>query len=224
MSLPLFPLEPEPPTPLDAGAVLLRGWVGAQEARWLAEMDAVLAQSPWRQMDSPGGQMSVAMSNCGSWGWLAEPGGYRYSPLDPQTGQPWPPLSDWMLRQAAHLAEAAGYPGFVPDAGLLNRYQPGARMGLHRDADERDRAAPIVSLSFGLPCRFFWGGLERSDPVRRLGLLHGDVLVWGGASRMRYHGVAPLAAGRHHLLGAERWNLTLRMARSSYLGSRAVAD
>ena len=136
--------------------------------------------------------------------------------VEAQTGKPWPAIPAFLGEQAARAAALAGYPGFAPDACLINRYQPGARMGLHRDQDEHDFAAPIVSVSLGLPCRFLWGGLTRQSPTRRLALTHGDVLVWGGPSRLVFHGVAPLREGQHPLLGNERWNLTFRMAKARY--------
>ena len=160
--------------------------------------------------------MSVAMTNCGEHGWVSDRTGYRYDPLDPASGQPWPPMPAPFRKLAGDAAEAAGYPGFAPDACLINRYQPGARMGLHCDQDEHDFAAPIVSVSLGLACSFLWGGLTRQSPTRRLALTHGDVLVWGGPSRLVFHGVAPLKQGQHPLLGNERWNLTFRMAKARY--------
>ena len=168
-------------------------------------------------MQVPGGKfMSVAISNAGGWGWISDLQGYRYSAVDPQTGKPWPAIPAFLGEQAARAAALAGYPGFAPDACLINRYHPGARMGLHRDQDEHDFAAPIVSVSLGLACSFLWGGLTRHSPTRRLALTHGDVLVWGGPSRLVFHGVAPLKQGQHPLLGNERWNLTFRMAKARY--------
>jgi len=212
------PLQPPAVIPVDDGAVLLRGWAVAQAPQWVATVQQVTAHAPFRTMARPGGaRLSVAMSNCGAWGWVSDSQGYRYSAVDPDSGQPWPAMPDFLCTQAIAAAAQAGYPAYAPDACLLNRYQPGARLGLHRDEDERDWTAPIVSVSLGLPCRFLWGGLRRQDPVRRIALLHGDVLVWGGATRMAYHGVHPLPDGQHALLGAQRWNLTFRMARRGYL-------
>ncbi|MCT9811413.1 DNA oxidative demethylase AlkB [Acidovorax sp. Be4] len=214
----LFGPADDPPIPLDAGALLLPGWAAAEATRWVQCVQAVVAQAPWRVMRTPGGaSMSVATSNCGDWGWVSDASGYAYRATDPLSGQPWPAMPGWLSDQAGAAAAAAGYPGFVPDACLINRYAPGARMSLHRDADERDASAPIVSISLGLPATFLWGGLQRSDRVRRMQLEHGDVLVWGGASRMTFHGVSPLKDGLHPLLGSERWNLTFRMARALYM-------
>ncbi|MEG2046847.1 MAG: DNA oxidative demethylase AlkB [Comamonas sp.] len=212
----------DPPQPveriaIDDGAWLLRGWAQDQQTQWIAAVEQVLALQPLRASVTPSGlPLSVRMSNCGAFGWVTDAAGYRYSPTHPDTGAPWPAMPDFLRAQAVAAAAAAGYPGYAPDVCLINQYQPGAKMGLHRDADEQDWAAPIVSVSLGLPCRFQWGGLERSSPVRRFALLHSDVLVWGGATRMAYHGVLPLQVGEHPLLGAKRWNLTFRMARSHY--------
>ncbi|MDR2327320.1 MAG: DNA oxidative demethylase AlkB [Acidovorax sp.] len=219
----------DPPQPveriaIDDGAWLLRGWAQATQAQWLAAVQQVLAAQPFRSSLTPGGRpLSVRMSNCGDWGWVTDRAGYRYSATNPDTGLPWPAMPAFLRQQAVDAALAAGYPAYAPDACLVNQYLPGARMGLHRDEDEEDWQAPIVSVSLGLPCTFLWGGLERSQPVRRLTLLHGDVLVWGGATRMAYHGVQPLQAGQHALLGAQRWNLTFRMARSTWASPGAVA-
>ena len=212
----------DPPQPvermaIDDGAWLLRGWALEQQTQWIAAVQQVLALQPLRASCTPSGKpMSVRMSNCGAYGWVTDAAGYRYSANNPDTGVAWPAMPDFLRDQAVAAAAAAGYPGYAPDVCLVNQYLPGARMGLHRDADEQDWAAPIVSVSLGLPCRFQWGGLERSSPVRRFTLLHGDVLVWGGATRMAYHGVLPLQDGAHPLLGPRRWNLTFRMARSHY--------
>lgn len=217
MTLSLFPADSLPAEIIDDGAVLLRGFAAAEEQRWVAEVTALQTRAAFRTMQVPGGKfMSVAITNAGGWGWISDLQGYRYSAVDPQTGKPWPAIPAFLGEQAARAAALAGYPGFAPDACLINRYQPGARMGLHRDQDEHDFAAPIVSVSLGLPCRFLWGGLTRQSPTRRLALTHGDVLVWGGPSRLVFHGVAPLREGRHPLLGNERWNLTFRMAKARY--------
>lgn len=210
--------EPAPgPEVLDQGAVLLRGFALAEAERWIAAVQSVAAQAAFRNMQVPGGKfMSVAITNCGDWGWVSDLNGYCYSSIDPLTLQPWPPIPAFLQVQAQEAAALAGYPGFAPDACLINRYQAGARMGLHRDQDEADFAAPIVSVSLGLPCTFLWGGLTRQQRPRHLHLSHGDVLVWGGPSRLVYHGVQPLAPGQDQLLGRERWNLTFRMAKARY--------
>jgi alkylated DNA repair protein (DNA oxidative demethylase) len=179
----------------------------------LVALDDVVAQAPFRHMVTPGGaRMSVAMSNCGALGWVTDRRGYRYEANDPVSGRPWPALPAAFARLASAAASEAGYPGFRPDACLINRYEPGARMALHRDADERDFTQPIVSVSLGLPMAFRFGGLARKGPTQRLVLQHGDVLVWGDASRLCYHGVSPLADGSHARLGRCRVNLTFRVA------------
>jgi alkylated DNA repair protein (DNA oxidative demethylase) len=196
------------------GAVLLRGFAKPFEADLMAALRDIAAQAPFRHMVTPGGhQMSVAMTNCGSTGWVTDRAGYRYDASDPETGKPWPaiPLSFRELAQQA--ADRAGFRGFSPDACLINRYQPGARMSLHQDRDENDFSAPIVSVSLGLPAIFLFGGLKRSDRPRRFRLEHGDIAVWGGPARLVFHGVAPLADGEHGLLGRQRINLTFRKAR-----------
>jgi alkylated DNA repair protein (DNA oxidative demethylase) len=152
------------------------------------------------------------MTNCGALGWISDRGGYRYAARDPQTQRAWPAMPDAFLELATRGAERAGFPGFVPDACLVNRYEPGARLTLHQDRDERDFSAPIVSVSLGLPAVFLFGGERRSDRVQRVALAHGDVVVWGGPTRLRFHGVLPLADGRHPLTGRHRVNLTLRKA------------
>ena len=217
MTLPLFDAEPQPPQAIADGAVLLRGWAAVHDGEWMAAVQQVLAQQPFQAAYTASGlPMSVRTSNCGVWGWAASQSGYGYTRSDPVSGKPWPEMPLFLKQQAQALSAIAGYVGFDPDVCLINCYEVGAKMGLHHDADEKDKSAPIVSVSLGLPCTFVWGGLERSDPVRSFRLEHGDVLVWGGASRMVFHGVRPLQAGHHHLLGAQRWNLTFRMAQSLY--------
>ena len=195
------------------GAVLLRGFARPFEAELIPALRAIVKQAPFRHLITPGGhRMSVAMTNCGSLGWVSDPSGYRYDPIDPDSGNPWPPLPDVMRKLAASAAEQGGFNGFAPEACLINRYVPGAKLSLHQDKDELDYAAPIVSVSLGLPAIFLFGGLKRSDTPRRYRLEHGDVAVWGGPSRLFYHGVAPLADGEHGMLGRQRINLTFRKA------------
>jgi len=176
-------------------------------------VDDVTAQSPFRHMDTPGGYtMSVALTNCGQLAWTTHARGYRYSRIDPMTGAPWPDLPDAFLRLAQAAAAEAGFPGFAPDACLVNRYEPGSRLSLHQDKNERDYDAPIVSVSLGMPAVFLFGGNERSDKTRRVPLFHGDVVVWGGVDRLRYHGVMPMKDLPHPKLGSLRINFTLRKA------------
>ncbi|MGA3945740.1 DNA oxidative demethylase AlkB [Ralstonia nicotianae] len=198
---------------LGEAAVVLRGFALAEATALLAAIDDIARQAPFRHMITPGGfEMSVALTNCGALGWTSDRRGYRYAARDPQTGQPWPPLPDYFLRLARNAAAAAGFPGFTPDACLINRYVPGARLSLHQDKDEQDYGAPIVSVSLGMPAMFLWGGHRRTDKTLRVPLFHGDVVVWGGPDRLRYHGVLPLKEAAHPLLGAQRINLTLRRA------------
>jgi DNA oxidative demethylase len=191
----------------------LPGFALRWEEALLADIQAIALAAPFRHMLTPGGQrMSVAMTNCGEVGWITDRKGYRYEPLDPQTGRRWPPLPEELAQLAAGAAAEAGFAPFRPDACLINRYLPGARMSLHQDRDERDFSAPIVSVSLGLGATFLFGGLQRSERARRLPLAHGDVLVWGGAQRLVYHGIAPVTDGYHPLIGRMRLNLTLRKA------------
>ena len=196
------------------GAVLLRCHARPLQDEIIAALRDIVAQAPFRRMVTPGGhQMSVAMTNCGPLGWTTDRSGYRYVQDDPETGRPWPAMPPVFAQLAEQAAAAAGFVRFSPDACLINRYEPGARMSLHQDRDEQDFAQPIVSVSLGLPAIFLFGGLERSDKPRRFRLEHGDVVVWGGPSRLFFHGVAPLADGEHALLGRQRINLTFRKAR-----------
>jgi alkylated DNA repair protein (DNA oxidative demethylase) len=196
------------------GAVLLRGHARPLQDEIIAALRDIVAQAPFRRMVTPGGhQMSVAMTNCGPLGWTTDRSGYRYVQDDPETGRPWPAMPPVFAQLAEQAAAAAGFVRFSPDACLINRYEPGARMSLHQDRDEQDFDKPIVSVSLGLPAIFLFGGLKRSDKARRFRLEHGDVVVWGGPSRLFFHGVAPLADGEHALLGRQRINLTFRKAR-----------
>jgi alkylated DNA repair protein (DNA oxidative demethylase) len=196
------------------GAVLLRGFAKPAEDELIVALREIVAQAPFRHMFTPGGhQMSVAMTNCGSAGWVTDRSGYRYDSADPESGKPWPQMPPSFLALAEQAAAEAGFDGFAPDACLVNRYQPGARMSLHQDRDEGDFGAPIVSVSLGLPAVFLFGGLQRSDKTQRYRLEHGDIAVWGGPARLVFHGVAPLADGEHPRMGRQRINLTFRRAR-----------
>ena len=198
---------------LAPGACVLRGLALAGEARLRQGLDGIAQQAPFRHMITPGGfRMSVAMTNCGDYGWVSSSSGYRYADTDPVTGAPWPAIPPVLLELAQDAAATAGFEDFVPDACLVNRYEPGARLTLHQDKDERDFGQPIVSVSLGAPATFLFGGPKRKDRVNRVVVEHGDVVVFGGPSRLHYHGVAPLKATRHPFAGQARINLTLRRA------------
>jgi alkylated DNA repair protein (DNA oxidative demethylase) len=211
----LFPQAGSPARrePLGPGAVLLRGFALPFEESLLDGLREATRSAPFRHMQTPGGhRMSVAMTNCGALGWVTDPAGYRYTDIDPDSGAAWPAMPAAFSGLAARAAAQAGFPGFVPDSCLVNRYEPGARLSLHQDRNELDFRAPIVSVSLGLPAMFLFGGTRRKDAPRRVPLAHGDVVVWGGPARLRYHGVAPLRDGMHPQLGRLRINLTFRRA------------
>jgi alkylated DNA repair protein (DNA oxidative demethylase) len=198
---------------LGPGATLLRGFAVPVSAALAVDLQRVIARAPFRHMVTPGGlSMSVAMTNCGSYGWVSERTGYRYDPIDPESGNPWPPMPESFLRLAGEAARAAGFRGFAPDACLINRYQAGAKLSLHQDKDERDFGQPIVSVSLGVPATFLFGGSKRSGKTMRVPVRHGDVVIWGGPARLNYHGVLPIKAAHHPFAGAYRINLTLRRA------------
>jgi len=205
--------EPAARQPFAEAAFLLRGFALRNESTLLAALRSVTARAPFRHMITPGGyKMSVAMTNCGSLGWITDRSGYSYDPIDPESGKPWPPMPEAFLDLAIHGAKEAGFPNFNPDACLVNRYEPGTKLSLHQDKDEKDFTQPIVSVSLGVPATFLFGGLRRADKTERIDLLHGDVVVWGGPARLRYHGVAPLKDAVHPLFGNVRINLTFRKA------------
>ncbi len=206
---------PAPPEPqaLCAGACVLRGFALEAMPRLLTAIDGVIERAPLRHMITPGGfRMSVAMTNCGALGWVSDRRGYRYTGIDPQSGASWPQMPGVFGLLALAAGERAGFAGFAPDACLINRYEPGARLTLHQDRDERDYRHPIVSVSIGLPATFQFGGIKRSERSRRVPLRHGEVVVWGGPARLYHHGVLPLEAGVHEVSGAARLNLTFRHA------------
>lgn len=206
-------LAPDEQLELYPGAFLLRGFALPDEQRLRAGVLAISAAAPFRHMQTPGGfRMSVAMTNCGALGWVSDPTGYRYSELDPDSGLRWPAMPAAFESLAQRAAAAAGFSAFGPDACLVNRYELGARLTLHQDKDERDFAEPIVSVSLGVPAVFLFGGLKRKERPQRLVLTHGDVVVFGGPSRLRYHGVAALKPAQHPFAGQDRINLTLRRA------------
>ncbi len=195
------------------GLIYLPGFALDEAAELVRVALAVAKAAPFRRMKTPGGkEMSAAMTNCGAAGWVSDAKGYRYARRDPLSGEPWPEIPDMFRDLAARAAAVAGFAGFVPDVALINRYEPGAKMTLHQDIDEQDFSVPIVSVSLGLPAIFLWGGPRRTDNPVRLPLYSGDVLVWGGAARKFFHGVAPVKQGVHELTGAARLNLTFRQA------------
>ncbi|SEB73872.1 DNA oxidative demethylase AlkB [Terriglobus roseus] len=217
MALFLFATSPEPravtPIVLGPGAALLPGFALATEDAVLVSLARVIDASPLRNMETPGGhRMSVAMTNCGSLGWVSDRSGYRYVQADPATGKTWPTMPEAFVLLATLAAERAGYPGFIPNACLLNRYEIGTKLNLHQDRNEGDFTKPIVSVSLGLPATFLFGGERRTDPVTKIQVQHGDVAVWGGQSRLRFHGVAPIKRGEHIRLGSVRYNITFRFA------------
>lgn len=213
-SLSLFEEDTQPTREAFApGALLLRGFALPVAEQLLQDVAAIVAAAPLRHMITPGGfRMSVAITNCGALGWTSDRRGYRYAPLDPESGKPWPAMPASFLALAESAAREAGYPGFIADACLVNRYAPGTRVTAHQDKNERDMSRPIVSVSLGLPAVFQFGGLERAGKMRRMALSHGDVAVWGGESRLAYHAILPIRDGVHPATGAARVNLTMRMA------------
>jgi len=199
---------------LDPGALVLRSFATARAAALKQDLARVTAAAPFRHLITSGGfRMSVAMTNCGELGWVSDRRGYRYDPVDPESGERWPPMPESFRTLAADAAARAGYDGFAPDGCLVNRYAPGARLSMHQDRDEKDLRAPIVSVSLGLPAVFLWGGDARAAKARRVPLQHGDVVVWGGPSRLRFHGVLALKDGDHPFADGHRINLTFRKVR-----------
>jgi alkylated DNA repair protein (DNA oxidative demethylase) len=206
-------MRPRERLPLEPGACVLRGFALDEAEALLDAIARIALAAPWRHMTTARGwRMSVAMTNCGHAGWLSDRRGYRYDAIDPETGRPWPALPAVFARLATRAASAAGFEGFQPDACLINRYEPGARLSLHQDRNEEDFGAPIVSVSLGVPATFLWGGAERAQRPRRVPLLHGDVVVWGGPARLNFHGIDTLHDGHHPLTGNLRFNLTCRRA------------
>jgi alkylated DNA repair protein (DNA oxidative demethylase) len=210
----LFARSPPPDhEPMGNSACILRGFALPYVTTILAAVGDLEHQARFRNMVTPGGfTMSVAMSNFGRLGWTTDRRGYRYTEHDPETGLPWPGMPERLLELASSAARRVGFDNFVPDACLVNRYVPGSRLSLHQDRNEADFDAPIVSVSLGMPAVFLFGGHERHERPRRFALLHGDVAVWGGVDRLRYHGVMPLKDSPHHEIGAQRLNLTFRRA------------
>jgi alkylated DNA repair protein (DNA oxidative demethylase) len=212
----LFDSIREPGLPRDLlgpGTAILNGFALGRETELAFVMQAITKLAPFRHMITPGGfRMSVALTNCGTYGWVTDRTGYRYDSIDPETGQHWPGMPGNFLDLARDAASAAGFPLFNPDACLINRYEPGSRLTLHQDKNEQDFTQPIVSVSLGLPATFLFGGIDRSDKTVRVHVHHGDVIVWGGPARLRYHGINPLKDGVHPTFGGYRYNLTFRVA------------
>ncbi len=192
-------------------AVILRGYATDIAVDLIKSLEAIITQAPLRQMQTPNGYtMSVRTTSCGTLGWVSDAHGYRYERIDPNTGQSWPPMPQTFLELANQAAKEAGFNYFIPDSCLINSYEASAKLSLHQDKNERDLSAPIVSVSLGLPAIFLFGGNVRSERPQRHRLEHGDVAVWGGASRMAFHGIEPLIDGVHSLTGKQRINLTFR--------------
>lgn len=199
--------------PIGEGAMVLRGFAASRAADLLHDVTRIVAAAPFRHVVTPGGYtMSVAMTNCGALGWVTDRAGYRYQRIDPVSGAAWPDMPEVFRSLATDAAAKAGYRAFLPDACLVNRYEPGARLSLHQDRNEQDMEAPIVSVSLGLAATFVFGGLRRNDRPRRIRVDHGDVVVWGGPTRLAYHGVEALSDAEHPVTGRCRINLTFRKA------------
>lgn len=194
-------------------AFVLRGFALPIIDELLAAIQTITQAAPFRHMVTPGGfTMSVALTNCGEFGWTTDRRGYRYTRVDPLSNLPWPAMPDVFLLLAQNAALETGFEDFHPDACLINQYLPGSRLSLHQDKNEQDYSAPIVSVSLGMPATFLFGGHERSNPTEKVPLQHGDVAVWGGEDRLRYHGIMPLKDVPHVTLGSQRINFTFRKA------------
>lgn len=191
---------------------LFKGMLLPEEDNLLQEIKRVLKCNYWREISTPGGKpMSIKITNCGDFGWYSDKNGYRYSQLDPLTGKPWCKIPDLLKYFAQTAADMSGYSNFEPDCCLMNRYEVGSKLSLHQDIDEQDFSQPIVSFSFGLPADFIFGGLSRSDKVKKYTLENGDVFVFGGQDRLRFHGVDKLKSGNSsYKVGNIRINLTFR--------------
>jgi alkylated DNA repair protein (DNA oxidative demethylase) len=211
--LSLFPPDKEE-TLCGTGAIVLRNFIESNDIEILTAIQSIIQIAPYRHMITPGGyRMSAAMTNCGSYGWITDHEGYRYTSYDPETGQFWPPMPEMFSLLASTAAKQAGFTNFISDACLINLYEPGAKLSLHQDKDEEDFTAPIVSVSLGIPAMFLFGGVRRSDSIRKVLLMHGDIVVWGGAARLAYHGILPIKENIHPLVGGKRINLTFRKAK-----------
>jgi DNA oxidative demethylase len=188
------------------GAVLMRGLASPQDREFLDAVDNITTAAPLHHAVTPTGlPMSVMVTDCGDSIALA-----RRWQADAEPKRRWPPMPVVLREFAVRAAVRAGFPKFRPDSCHINRYQAGTKLGLHQDRHECDLTQPIVSVSFGLQCVFLFGGVVRTEKPRHILLEHGDVFVWGGPSRMRFHGVQPLKPGSHLLTGPYRINLTFR--------------
>lgn len=199
--------------PIANESFILPGFANTNTNTLLAAINSVIELAPLRQMRTPGGfEMAARITNCGYFGWVTDKQGYRYQTTDPETGLPWPAMPELIYQLAVDAASACGFDHFTPDVCLINCYQPGAGMGLHQDKDEKDFSAPIVSISLGVPAIFLFGGNKRQDkPCAHL-LKNGDIVVWGGQDRLRFHGVQPIKLAHHPMTGQKRFNLTIRQA------------
>ncbi len=175
--------------------------------------NTVLKTSPFRYMLTPGGRkMSVSITNCGQVGWVSDVQGYRYAKYDPYSKLSWPDLPQCLINLSIKAAEMAGFNGFNPDSCIINKYAVASKMSLHQDKDEHDFQQPIVSISLGIAAVFEMGGFTRGDSTLRIPLFHGDVVVWGGEDRLRFHGVLPIKADSHPITKQTRINFTVRQA------------
>jgi alkylated DNA repair protein (DNA oxidative demethylase) len=204
-------LRPKEAFAMPPGVRYLPGRLGpVQQTDLLAEIRKAIERAPLFHPAMPrtGKPFSVRMTNCGPLGWVSDKaGGYRYQAMHPQTGRPWPAMPRVLLEL---WSDIAGYPA-PPQACLVNYYAPGAKMGSHRDEDEQDQAAPVLSVSLGDDAVFHVGGLARGDPKQRITLKSGDVVVLGGPARRAFHGIDRVLAGTSDLLAeGGRLNLTLR--------------
>jgi alkylated DNA repair protein (DNA oxidative demethylase) len=189
------------------GAVLMRGLALPDDREFLSAVEDILIAAPLHHAVTPSGlPMGVMVTDCGDPRAFAN----RWDPNNPERVRIWPPMPRILQEFALRCAVRSGFPRFRPDALHINRYQAGTKLGMHQDRHECDMTQPIVSVSFGLECTFLLGGLQRIDKPKRILLEHGDVIVWGGPSRMRFHGVQPLKPGSHPLTGPYRYNLTFR--------------
>lgn len=211
-SLDLFAPPAAEPIAIGPDAWLLKGFANSQAEALLQLINQIEQQAAFRNQVTPGGHtMASQQTSCGSYGWITDRRGYRYSTEDPLTAQPWPNMPALFHELATQAATSVGFEHFDPQSCLINRYQTGAGMGLHQDKDEQDLTAPIVSVTLGAPITFLFGGPQRSDKPSRWLLEHGDVVVWGGISRLYFHGVAQLGKrASHSVTGAVRYNLTFR--------------